>query len=208
MTNIELPELAVARKFESITAGDSIFRCHLADFAGTDFNPGVGQAGRFTPLILPSGHAVPTLYAAENFDVAVYETIFRRESSPELIVPISTVRDICVSQIAVCRELLMVPLFTPELRRRKIDESELLSPCETRYIACRTLAAKIWRVNPKANGIVWRSRQDSASKAYLLFGDRCSDKDLLVQQTRSESIDENFTQQMMEVAQRAGINIA
>ncbi len=207
MTCIEIPELAIAQKFDAIAAGDCIFRCHQKRFTGTDFNPSRKSDGRFTPLFSLDGKVVPTLYAAESFDAALYETIFRQELSPATILPISTVSEFCVSQITVCRELLLVKLFTPELRRWNIDESELLSPRADSYDACRVLAASIWRDNPRACGMVWRSRQDSESNSYLLFGDRCKGTDLAIQETRSANTDTEYLNHIAEAALRAGIKV-
>lgn len=207
MINIQVPELLVAQKFRTIAAGECVFRCHSLDIAGNAFNTRRRPAGRFTPVISPEGETIPTLYAAESFDAAVYETVLRQERSPESIVQNSVVNTVGVSQISVCRELLMVELFTPELRRWSIDEYKLFSPRKSSLSVCRTLAAGIWRDNPRANGIMWRSRQDSASNAYLVFGDRCSDGDLLVQQTQSKDSDIRYSRQIVKVAKRAGIKI-
>ncbi len=122
MTDIAIPDLAVASSDYAISAGECIFRCHRLNFGGTDFNPGIGLDSRFTPLISPmSGQPVPTLYAAKSFDAAVYEAIFRQEQSTDSSVIANKVNTTCVSSITVCRELLMVSLFTPELIPRAIS---------------------------------------------------------------------------------------
>lgn len=205
MTRVEIPELLAAQDFRTIAAGEYIFRCHRLDIAGNAFNSRRKPVSRFTPIISPDGKTIPTLYAAECFDTAVYETVFRQDSSPITSVRKSVVDAVGVSQISVCRELLLVPLFTPNLRKWNIDESKLISSRKTAYVACRALAAGIWRDNPQANGIVWSSRQNSESKAYLLFGDRCGDGDLLIQQTQSAKSDRKFSDQMADAAERAGI---
>lgn len=207
MTKIQIPELLVAQEFCEIAAGACIFRCHHLGISGDAFSTRRRPVGRFTPLISSEGEIVPTLYAAENFDAAVYETVLRQERSPEAIVQHSVVNSFGVSQISVCRELLMVELYTPELRRWSIDESKLFFPRKSNLSACRALAAGIWRDNPRANGIVWCSRQDSASDAYLIFGDRCRDGDLLVQQVYSRESDIEYSRRMVKVAKRAGIKI-
>ncbi len=117
MTKLEIPDKADAIRYRSISAGECIYRCHSLDYQGADFNPGVGQAGRFTPLIAPTGQAVPTLYVAETFDASVYETLFRKESMPVSNVSIRKAKVLGVSQILVCRELSIIRLFTPDLRR-------------------------------------------------------------------------------------------
>lgn len=207
MTKIAVPESLTAQKFCVVAAGECVFRCHQLSIAGNIFNSRKRPAGRFTPLISSEGVTIPTLYVASSFDAAVYETVLRQESSPLTTVQSSVVHAVGVSRISVCRELLMVRLFTPELRRWRIDESKLLSSRKSSLVACRALAAGIWRDNPRADGIVWSSRQDSASFAYLLFGDRCNDRDLLVQETHSKYSDIEFPDQIMEAAQRAGIRI-
>lgn len=207
MTSIHIPKETIAQNFQAIAAGDCIFRCHQTQFSGTDFNIRSSSDGRFTPLMSPGGKVIPTLYAAESFDAAVYETILRQESSTESIMPISTIDNISVSRILVRRELMMVKLFTPELRRWNIDESELISSLVDSYAACRVLVARIWRDNPSVCGLVWRSRQDSESNAYLLFGDRCDDGDLLVQQTQTRNSDIQFPRQIIKAARRAGIRM-
>lgn len=209
MTNLKVPQTAVASCDYAISAGECIYRCHRLDFAGTRFNPGIGMATRFTPLISPEGKNIPTLYAAQSFDAAVYETLFRHESSSLFRVQIDRVMEVGVSKILVRRELPLIQLFTPDLRKWNIGESELFSPCKESYEACRVLAANIWRDNPSACGIVWSSRQDSKSNAYLLFGGRCGESDLHVQQTLSANSEERakYLSQIRNAARRAGIRI-
>lgn len=207
MTSVDIPEYAFASKYRTIAVGEQLFRCHRLEFGGTDFNPGIGPAGRFTPLISPQGEVIPSLYAATSFDAAVYETLFRQESTPASRVFLSKVNAVGVSCISVRRELSLVPLFTPELRIWKVNERALFSPNLSSYIVCRTLASRIWRDNPKANGLVWRSHQDSESNAYLLFGDRFNKKDLLVKRTQSAGTDNQFHKQIYDAAQRAGIRV-
>lgn len=207
MTSLVVPESAVASSYYAVAAGERIFRCHQLELGGVDFNPGIGPVGRFTPLISPAGQAIPTLYAAESFDAAVYEVLFRQESSPAGSILANIINGIGVSSIYAHRELSLVSLFTPELRRWNIEERALFSPHLASYSACRTLVAKIWRDNPWADGIVWCSLQDSESNAYLLFGDRCNDGDLQVQQTHKAGPGEGFLQRIARAARRAGISI-
>ena len=57
-----------------LPVGAVLWRIHAESLAGDVFNPGFGVS-RFAP-IGPKRKRVPTAYAADEFEAAVYETIF------------------------------------------------------------------------------------------------------------------------------------
>lgn len=191
----------------TLPAGTTMYRCHMRGFPGSGFHFSLNSTSRFTPLISQFGKGTETLYAAETFGVAVYETVFRLAEYPAAGIPRSEIQRICMSQIGLRRRLLLVPLFTPELKKWRLRESAIFAPDDSVYPICRKLAMLIWRDNPWADGIVWRSVQDSKSNAILLFGERCGGEALFVIKTQAIESDGEFLDQAVEAGERAGISI-
>jgi hypothetical protein len=67
------PPTAFATHVTDLPVGAVLWRIHAEKLAGDAFNPGFGSS-RFAP-IGPVRKRVPTAYAADGFEAAVYETI-------------------------------------------------------------------------------------------------------------------------------------
>ena len=78
-----------------------LFRCHSVRFGPTAFNPGKGL-GRFHPFPDPGGSVVPVLYAAENLEGALSETVFHSVPFQD---PGKRIRRITLEPLVVYRTL-------------------------------------------------------------------------------------------------------
>ena len=112
-----------------------------------------------------------------------------------------------ISSLETGPALDLVPLFTPELLRWRIDPSEFFRPSVKAYVHCRTLAFRAWRDNPGAHGLVWSSGRDSQADAMLLFGDRLSPSDLGLASCRPVRTDSTALADLETAGQRAGLTI-
>lgn len=161
----------------------NILRCHEAAFAPNGFNPGEGTGGRFDPLILSSGAIIPTLYGSDTAEGAFSESIFRnvpvRPPNPDdKMVSEKHLAGRLLSTISPLRDLTLIQLYGPSLSRLRLYRREIID-CETdEYAQTRQWALALHHAVPKADGIIWVSRHNDASKAIVLFSDRVLPKDL------------------------------
>ena len=116
MTAVRLPDDARSSVSFEIAEGTTIFRCHSCNYPGAKFYSGSSAGSRFTPLISPLGEEIATLYAAETADAAVFETVLRFEGTPVNSFPLSEFQQTSMSHIKLKRKMLLVPLFSAELR--------------------------------------------------------------------------------------------
>jgi hypothetical protein len=186
-----LPPARIERFGERvIAAGTQLWRVHDASRIGNVFNPCKGRRGRFSPLHDAAGACIPTLYAGETREAAVFETIFRD------LPPLPLLRQVFIrefdgrtmSELRTRRALRLAPMFNQNLaivgqsRQTMIESHGTASYKET----C-AWAEAIHRDIPDADGLLWTSRQQDETLAMLLFGTRVRPSDLEV--VSSEAID-------------------
>lgn len=58
-------------------SGKTMYRVHDVIYAVDQFNPSPKGNARFSPILDPSGHVIPTLYAATTPRGALMESVFR-----------------------------------------------------------------------------------------------------------------------------------
>ena len=184
-----------------------LFRLHSERLAGNQFNPGLGSS-RFAPFKNDDGKVVPTLYAATTFDGAAYETLFRERPAKYQTFPRQKLYDRAASELTTTREIRLVSLFTPELTAWGINEADLFNFDESQYPCCRLLAARIWKENLGAGGMIWSSVRDSASNGMMFFQDRIEPDFLHVDETRFVCSNADLLDDLRTTAARAGITIS
>ncbi len=57
---------------EEIDQGSVLHRVHDQQFPGNEFNPCIGGQTRFAPIYDQVGYCIPSLYAAETVEAAIY----------------------------------------------------------------------------------------------------------------------------------------
>lgn len=112
-----------------------LLRCHNTRFTPNEFNPGQGL-GRFHPFADPLGRVVSTLYAAEDLEGALSETVFHG-------VPVrglgkgtrkATLNPLVVSTLVCDRDLRLVQLFGLGLRRLGFTRLRLIEASKRQYV--------------------------------------------------------------------------
>lgn len=165
-----------------VTAGTMLFRVHGAHRNATEFNPGKGTPGRFHPLVAGDPPAVvPTLYAALTIPGALSESIFHDVPyrGPAKRILVTRLEGVALSAVGVIHPFRVVLLAGAGLRRVGVRRRDLI---EGGVGTCgRTVewAAALHESPPKPVGLAWTSRQDDTARAYVFFGDRVSDPDLM-----------------------------
>jgi RES domain-containing protein len=161
----------------TLPAGTTFSRVHDTAYAGTSFNPVASQTlfggGRFDS----TGEDVYTyLYAADTDDAALAEALLRD------IDPDDRGARFLAKRYWKDRELsrfrLTEPVEVITLRTGKelgaIGQDDWLTACgPDDYPQTRAWAHWLRAEVTTAQGIVWKSKRESADDALVLFGDRC-----------------------------------
>lgn len=188
--------------------GRSLIRCHNLWFAPREFNPGLGS-GRFHPLRDLTGHPVPTLYAADQVEGALSETIFHDIPirGPLKSIPLWRLERLGVSSLSPLRDLTLAQLYGLGLHRLGIAREELIASPAAEYPRTVLWAQALHAHHPDLNGLIWVSRQNDACRCLVLFGDRVGERDLqVVRRPVPLTSDEGFAY-VQTAAQAAGITI-
>jgi hypothetical protein len=163
------------------TSGEDWFHVWRDDGqrSSTDFNPGHGR-GRFHPIndvATDPRTPIPTFYAAETEDAAIFESVFHdiAEATPDQRVYRKDyiARRLSVARLA--RDVSLVDLRTTGRHRARVSREQLLTPVGRHgYSRTARWAEHFHRCCPTADGILWPSRRHEAL-AMMLFGDRAED---------------------------------
>jgi hypothetical protein len=162
-----------------------MWRCHSPAYGATMFNPGDRGRGRFHPFDGKHGGRVSTLYAADTLSGALSETLFHNVPRTGVGSTLRTIRrgrlaDYCRSLLRCRRPLRLIGLHGAAIGHLPITEAALIHSPASRYAETVRWARALYLASPEADGLVWRSRQDSDSFAVVLFGGRLQASDLVV----------------------------
>lgn len=189
--------------------GTVIERLHNRKYLGNLFNPGLGSPTRFTPIDDARGMSVPTLYAADTLEAAIYETIFHDipENINEKRVPKRLVTARAHSKLEVTRNLKLASLREADLRKWQITRNDLITTSPKFYISTVKWAEAIHHQFADIEGLIWTSYQCDPDSAYFFFGDRVLPGDLKIIAIRDGLIDPTFLSDVRRAGMRSGIKI-
>ncbi len=141
--------------------------------------PGVGNA-RFSPIRNAEGDVIPTLYDGATKDRALIETIFHDVSfAPGLkTYDKSKIGAQVLSALEITADLELLDLASVPLRKLGISRRALIDTEKDQYPRTRKWAEVLYQQCPKAQGLLWVSRQEDTARAVMLFGDRVTPKTL------------------------------
>jgi len=171
------------------------------------FNPGFGR-GRFHPFPGAGGAPVPTLYAAENWEGAICETVFhdvplsgpdRRKARAELATR-------AMSRVRLTRDVLLVDLRTLGLGRLGLHRQELIDTEADQYPRTARWGRAFHQARPGAVGLMWMARLADL-RAMVFFGDRVTEKDFAVSDAPLSLGEGEGLAMVMELAEKAKILI-
>ena len=153
-----------------------LFRVHPAHRAPDAFNPGVGRPGRFHPFQAgpTSPDPVPTMYASATIAGALSESVFHDVPyrGPAKRIIAARLQGLVLSLVVVTSPLTMAQLAGLGLRRIGVRRRDLIDGGPAGYERTAAWAAAIHACPAQPAGLMWMSRQDDISEAYVLFGDR------------------------------------
>lgn len=188
--------------------GERLHRVHLAQFAGTAFNPCRGAPTRFAPITDHAGACIPSLYAGSSVEAAIFETLFhdipptvRRKTFPR-----SLLGHRCHSEIELGRELRLAELRAPDLGLWHVARANLIASSPANYGETARWAEALHRNFADFDGMIWTSNQCDPADAMILFGDRIAATDLTLVATHGGT-DRTFEAEVQRAAKRAGITL-
>ena len=113
------------------------------------FNPGFGT-GRFHPIVDAGGNPIPTLYAANQINGALAETLFHNRLAGDIIFHAELIEK-RLSRLIQKQALSLIDLTGFYLRRLGLKRSQLLEADETFYRVTARWAEALHRAAPKAH---------------------------------------------------------
>ncbi|MCH7935935.1 MAG: RES family NAD+ phosphorylase [Proteobacteria bacterium] len=196
-------------KTKRYSSGLHLHRVHDGNYAGNQFNPCLGQPSRFAPLYAFDKKCVPTLYAADSFDAAVFESIFHDipYNASQKTVRREKIMAVAHSKLKTKRNLTLVPLYEPELRNWNITKTQLINTLPAAYGETVLWAQAIHAADQSAQGMIWTSRHCDPDLAMIFFEGRVNDDDFEVLETTFASKSSSLLDSFRGVGKRAGITI-
>ncbi|WP_286173650.1 RES family NAD+ phosphorylase [Agrobacterium radiobacter] len=124
---------------------------------------------------------MPTQYLATDYECAVHETIFHDVpiDEPNKTVGVDNIKPLAHSVIELKRDLVLVPLFAPDLAKWGVSRVDLIDTTAVDYRITAQWAFAIHQSRLDAHGLIWTSKRCDPQQAALLFGDRVAETDLL-----------------------------
>jgi hypothetical protein len=193
---------------EIVTAGTPLHRLHDKRFAADAFNPGLGSS-RFAPIEAPGGTPIPTLYAAQSFECAAFESLFHGVNPRAEFKTISwsKVDALRYSILTLRRDLKLASLFTPDLMRWRRTRAQIIDTPASAYAGTRAWSLAIHEARARPDGMIWTSRKYDEHWAMMLFGTRVSASDLSIDSTVEVTTDPKALAALRVLAKRADVTI-
>ena len=163
-------------------AGAELVRVHSVKRGGDRFSTLGGTpdapSGRFSTF---APAVVPLLYAAEDLEGAVSETVFHDVPFRGIKqVPRLRLGDRVATTLRTTRELRLVDLTSSGLRRIGVARTELIESGPRAYPRTSLWSGALHDCPSAPDGLLWVSRQRDTSVCVVLFGDRVRPEDVEV----------------------------
>ena len=203
------PAKLACPKVVTLPAGEQLHRVHRRDYEPTGFNPCKGVPTRFAPIQDATGNCVPSLYAANTLEAAIYETIFHHilAKSRRKTVEKPRIQEHAHGLLVVQRDLRLASLRAPDLHRWRIDRNSLIGSSPVHYRDTSRWAEAVHHQYPVVEGLLWTSNKCDPDTAYLFFGDRVAATDFGIVAVRDGAVDLTFLADVRMAGQRSGITI-
>ena len=164
-----------------VPAGSRLHRVHEAAWGSREFSAGsADRPGRFSPFTPEGTDApLPVLYAALDLAGALSETVLHDVPvrGRKVVARSALVHKVAVTLLAR-RPLRLVDLTSNGLSRLGVARTELVESSARAYPTTASWARALHGAAERPDGLLWVSRQQDASTAVVLFGDRVGVDDL------------------------------
>lgn len=170
---------------EDVPVGTRLHRVYTAQHGGAS-DPSDGHwlrrstdartvpVGRFSFFSDDDGSFVPVIYAAQDENVALWETILRdRAPDEEDPLPRAAFRGRRLARIAIARDLRVASLAGADMARLRLPPDELTFADSAQYSGTVPWARAAWQAG--FDGIRYVSRRDPSGSAYVFFADRSAE---------------------------------
>lgn len=189
-----------------LAEGIDIHRIHKKAYRGNEFNPGKGGETRFAPIYDTVGNCIPTLYAANSIEAAIYETIFHDVplDSDVKSVPFRTVEMYQRSVLQLRRKLNVASLRALDLLKWSISQAALSGCNAAHYQSTVRWASSVHDQFDDIEGLLWTSNLCDPNSALVFFGDRVKSSDFKIVSS-SDASDDSFVADVGSAPQRGSI---
>ena len=191
-----------------VPAGTQLHRVHDPAFKGAEFNPCMGRPTRFAPIYRPDSSCIPTLYAAETFEAALFESVFHDVPlhKPRKAVRQEPTMQKAYSVVEAVRDLNVAQLHPPDLGKINLRANQLIDTYASQYPKTAKWAAAIHEDPTIPDGLVYTSTRCSPVRAFLFYGSPSrADLGFRVVSTRVIGSEDALMGQVVRAAMRAGI---
>jgi hypothetical protein len=194
---------------KTLPAGTVLHRTHASAFRAAEFNPCEGQPTRFAPFNNPAGACVPTLYAATNREAAAFESIFHdiEPGAAFKTIRLRVVEARSVSKITPKRDLVLAPLFAPDLKAWGLSRSDLIETPKSTYNQTVQWAKAVHDICADIDGLIWTSRQCDPEQCVVLFEDRIDEALFETIESIEVKGSAAILRELRDFGRRAGITI-
>jgi hypothetical protein len=153
---------------DTLSAGHLLYRVFTSSHTPVEFNPGVGAPTRFGFFGRP---VVPIMYAADDEEAAVAETLLHNIPAEGGLLPYDDYSRKALARLKVTRDLRLAVLHGLKLRRLGVGPEDVTSSPASTYADTVRWAEAAHGIG--VAGMVWMSRLCNSVKAYVFFGDKC-----------------------------------
>lgn len=152
-------------QIEILPAGSVLHRVYGNLRKPAEFNPGAGEPTRFAFFGDPK---VPVLYAAEDLEAAVCESVLHHLPAAGGVLFPAHYEDRIAAGLVSNRDLKLASFRGTGLRALGLEASQLTDCDAVNYPETVAWAEAAWDAG--LDGCVWMSRRLNSSKAYVFFG--------------------------------------
>ena len=198
------PETARTANHVTWPAGRPFHRAYTLIHGEKSFNPSSASA-RFRP-IYDSGAVVPTAYGAQTDEIALAESVLRRQAvGPGSVLPRVKIEKYGLVKLAYPYPLDLIQLNGLGLRKLELDRARVIDTDESAYPATAQLAQVLYDANPDAHGIVWTSGQSDDGAAFILWETRLDPNAAQIVEAGYALTSAKGLHTVQEVARRLGV---
>jgi RES domain len=143
------------------------------DATGIAFSDAVRRSNRFSPLLDPSGAVIPAWYGGSTDEGAIFESVFHdiRPAQRQRRVYPNQYADRILVEVRTVRVLRLVDLTTIGLHAIGRSRARLIDSLPKAFAATRADAVLLRAAMPEADGFIWVSRANDATRSVVLYQD-------------------------------------